>query len=642
MASVFLSYDRDDAARARPVAAALERAGHSVWWDKHIGGGSQYAKEIEQALNTADVVVVLWSSSSVESPWVRDEAGSGRDRGRLVPLSLECTAPPLGFRQFQSIDLGAWKGRGRVPRLPEILSAIERQLKEPGIPAPGEATAVKPRRVGPSLNTWVLIAIGIGMFFVIVGLLIGRPWERSTSARIPSVAVAGTDSSPASQALAQAVSSKLTSLGDLASGKWQLVDAADRAQPDLILQAADANSKATLSLLSGKGHSALWSRDFEAAASATAALQEQVSLTAGRVLGCAAEGLNRGGKPLRQSTLKLYLTACSQLPEADSASYPSIAQGLRQVINDVPALRPAWSKLLLIESQGDVGPDGSDPSQRRALERDIEKVSQLDGKLPELAVARAALLPRRSYVAALKLLDDAHATSPENTNVLAARSQELLVVGRVSDAVADAAQAVALDPTSPDLLANYVLMLAYAGRVEAAKEQMQRARKLWSGTPRVRELQYGFQLRFGDPKDLLQMDEVKQAPPAFQLYVRTRINPSPANIDRFVAMLRQIHARRGVTAGDVAGHAQAYGEFHREEEIYRMIAEVPPKEDISLFSDVAFRPALRRFRQDPRFMAVAKRMGLLDYWEKSGKWPDFCFTDPDQPYDCKKEAAKLK
>ena len=130
MAGVFLSYGRDDANVARVIAASLEKAGHSVWWDENISGGKQYAKEIEHALIGADLVVVLWSPSSVESPWVRDEAGSGRDRARLVPLSIAGTPPPLGFRQFQSIDLGAWKGRGRVPRLREILDAIDRQLKD--------------------------------------------------------------------------------------------------------------------------------------------------------------------------------------------------------------------------------------------------------------------------------------------------------------------------------------------------------------------------------------------------------------------------------------------------------------------------------------------------------------------------------
>jgi adenylate cyclase len=133
MASVFLSYDRDDANTARPIAAALEKAGHSVWWDRQISGGSQFAKEIEQALNNADVVVVLWTRSSVESPWVRDEAGAGRDRGRLVPLSLDETLPPLGFRQFHSIDLGQWSGRGKIPRLKDMLPTFA------GRPDPGSA-----------------------------------------------------------------------------------------------------------------------------------------------------------------------------------------------------------------------------------------------------------------------------------------------------------------------------------------------------------------------------------------------------------------------------------------------------------------------------------------------------------------------
>jgi adenylate cyclase len=177
MASLFLSYARDDADTARAIAAALEKAGHSVWWDKHIGGGSQFAKEIEQALDKADVVLVLWTTHSIESPWVRDEAGAGRDRGRLVPLSLGGTLPPLGFRQFHSIDLGDWSGRGKLPQMEEILAAIERQSKNPGIPGAVETPRAKRQLNRSSLNMWAIIAVAIAMFFVVVGLLIGHPWE---------------------------------------------------------------------------------------------------------------------------------------------------------------------------------------------------------------------------------------------------------------------------------------------------------------------------------------------------------------------------------------------------------------------------------------------------------------------------------
>src|SRR5919205_2889116 len=103
MAGIFLSYDRDDSNAARVVATALEKAGHSVWWDLHVRGGAQFAKVIEEALKAADAVVVLWSKNSVESAWVRDEAAAGRDSARLVPVTIDGTEPPLGFCQFQTI-----------------------------------------------------------------------------------------------------------------------------------------------------------------------------------------------------------------------------------------------------------------------------------------------------------------------------------------------------------------------------------------------------------------------------------------------------------------------------------------------------------------------------------------------------------
>jgi hypothetical protein len=46
-------------------------------------------------------------------------------------------------------------------------------------------------------------------------------------------------------------------------------------------------------------------------------------------------------------------------------------------------------------------------------------------------------------------------------------------------------------------------------------------------------------------------------------------------------------------------------------------------------------------RRDPRFMPLAAQVGLVDYWEKTGKWPDFC-AEPDLPYDGRKRAGALK
>jgi hypothetical protein len=64
-----------------------------------------------------------------------------------------------------------------------------------------------------------------------------------------------------------------------------------------------------------------------------------------------------------------------------------------------------------------------------------------------------------------------------------------------------------------------------------------------------------------------------------------------------------------------------------------------PTAVIASNSYLLFRPAFAAFRKDPRFMGVAKRIGLVDFWRASGRWPDFCEA-PGLPYDCKTEAAK--
>jgi TIR domain len=61
---VFPSYDDEHAARAEPIAAALEGNHYSVWRDRHIRGGAEYNSEIETVVERSDAVVVLWSEKS--------------------------------------------------------------------------------------------------------------------------------------------------------------------------------------------------------------------------------------------------------------------------------------------------------------------------------------------------------------------------------------------------------------------------------------------------------------------------------------------------------------------------------------------------------------------------------------------------
>jgi adenylate cyclase len=121
---VFLSYAREDVEAAKGLADFIAHAGHEVWWDRHIQGGSRFTNEIDRALKDSEAVVVLWSEASVQSAWVQDEAAEGRDSSRLVPVALGSVKPPLGFRQFHTVSLGSWNGDGKPEGVDELLDAI--------------------------------------------------------------------------------------------------------------------------------------------------------------------------------------------------------------------------------------------------------------------------------------------------------------------------------------------------------------------------------------------------------------------------------------------------------------------------------------------------------------------------------------
>ena len=188
MASVFLSYARGDLVWAEGLARVFEQAGHRVWWDRHIDSGAEFGAEIEAALDAADVVVVAWSKASVTSRWVRDEAGVGGDTGRLVPVTIDGSLPPMGFRQFQTLDLVGWKGDQKDGRTGQLLQAIERRLKDKPAVAAAPPTPIKRRfSVGAVRPIWAVAAV---LALVIAAGIIWWSRERTLDAPIrPKIAL---------------------------------------------------------------------------------------------------------------------------------------------------------------------------------------------------------------------------------------------------------------------------------------------------------------------------------------------------------------------------------------------------------------------------------------------------------------------
>jgi tetratricopeptide (TPR) repeat protein len=635
VAKIFLSYARADADKAREIAAVLEEAGHVVWWDRHIKGGAQYGKAIEQALKAADSVVVLWSVESVESTGVRDEAAAGRDSGRLIPIRIDATEPPLGFRQFHALDLSSWTGRGEHPCLTDMLAAV-------GTPSPQlqAGRRAKPRRglkpmVAALLMLVVVVTTGLGAW-----MLIDRP------SSVPTIAVGSADDSPASQSLARDLLVKLGGLQSRAAHPLSLVKERSGPKPTLVFNISAAGSttrpEAAVALFDGKDHSLLWSEDFQQPSGNRADLRQQVAHTAGQVLACAMEGLQSDSGRLTQQPLKLYLKGCAAYADKTSSNVPDLLPPFLQLTTIAPSFAGGWGKLLLVESEFTrMGYDPRSATIVAQLRKHIAAARNLNPHMPEVSLAEAALLPDMSFERRIALLERAVADGPGNAAALSILSENLLTVGRMNEAVEQAQRAVQANPLSPATRDSLIAALTYAGRADQAAAELQRVDQLWPGSSSVLSARFRIHLRYGDPteaKRLIRSGQINiSSTPYVDSFVEARIHPTPANIGEAVGEARSFYDREPTVIYHLA---QVLATFGREEELFPILLNWPYPNKVSFVTDVLFRPALRNVRRDPRLMAIAKRLGLLDYWRNSGQWPDFCF-EADLPYDCKKEAAKL-
>jgi hypothetical protein len=127
MADVFISYSQRDRATAKRLAAFLAARGIDVWWDTAIVGGESFRDAILRELEAARVAIVIWSTNSIGSRFVLDEADRAAATAKLLSVLDQDFQPrfiPMGFGSFQAVPLDdedrivkALEARGIMPRV---------------------------------------------------------------------------------------------------------------------------------------------------------------------------------------------------------------------------------------------------------------------------------------------------------------------------------------------------------------------------------------------------------------------------------------------------------------------------------------------------------------------------------------------
>ncbi|MFM5894957.1 MAG: TIR domain-containing protein, partial [Novosphingobium sp.] len=289
--TVFVSYSRDDLKLVRPIIEAIEAAGYPVWWDGMLSPGERFANSTEAALESARAVVVLWSAKSTTSHWVHDEATRGRDRGCLVPLSVDGSKPPLGFRQFQTYSVNP-RRTASDPGVAAMLHAIAALHDGP---AQRPVTVLRPKGVSRR-------AALVGGGLAAAGVAAGGVWWSgllSSAARANSVAVlpfsnlsGDSESNYFSDGLSAEVRSQLASESLLAVAAQTSSAKFAKAQQDAgtiskALKVAyllegnvrrdDRQVRVSVELIEGASGLSRWAQSFTSELSSAFAVQEQIA-----------------------------------------------------------------------------------------------------------------------------------------------------------------------------------------------------------------------------------------------------------------------------------------------------------------------------------------------------------------------------
>jgi tetratricopeptide (TPR) repeat protein len=200
-------------------------------------------------------------------------------------------------------------------------------------------------------------------------------------------------------------------------------------------------------------------------------------------------------------------------------------------------------------------------------------------------------------------------------------------VGRLREALPYQLIAQATDRWGAPKAAKVALTYANIGNLPVARDWIDKAVQRWPNHSAVRLYRLyiaGFYERPADALAVINSAE-SQAPndddiAIWRSFVEARLAHSPQTNAATVAKIREA-ADQGIISRDIeilmlaelGGAKQAID-----------TANLALDHQQKLEPRFLFTPAARNIRQDPGFVGLAGRMGLIKYWRDTGKRPDFC------------------
>jgi TolB-like protein/Tfp pilus assembly protein PilF len=630
MSDVFVSYKAEDRKRVAPLVEALEADGLTVWWDAQIGGGDEWRRSIEQQLDAAKCVLVVWSkrSTAPEGRFVRDEASRAMERGVYLPVRIDNVRLPLGFGETQALALTGWKSGANDPRYRAVLSAVRAIVG--GIARHEHRAVAHERAVDRRLvlggGAAAVVAAGIGGWFLF------KPGSAEAAGSIAVLPFANLSSDPNqayfSDGLAEELRSALARAGLQVVGRTssEAVRGADAETAARKLGVANiltgsvrrspSTIRVSAQLIKGSDGLERWSQDYDRKPGDVLTIQsniaENVAKALSVALGKAAKAALTLGGTTNAAAQDLYFKANAQLSFDDSE--PSLRHGIG-LLDAAITLDPKFAEAYIVKSYAMsflVDYVDGRTMDFDAYFKQAEAVArQAVALAPGLAAAHAALGSilgsRLNLNAALAEFQAAQALPGEDAPTLVIYSGFLAQIGDARGALAAARKAQAKDPLNWVAYTSEGYALGTAGRLKEAVAACRKAVTIAPKAENARSLLGLALIQAGQNSEAAAV--FSKAPPDFmgrltgEAIIAAREGDRAAS-DRALQRLQQlfgdsaswqyvdIHAQRGEKELALAAVERAW--VVRDPELASM----------------KYDPFAAPVRTEPRFIAIEKKLNF--------------------------------
>lgn len=550
------------------------------------------------------------------------EADRARTDRKLVQLTVDGAPLPMPFDQIQCVNLVGWTGDSQAAGWRTVLASVAQLTGS----APGASAQVA--AAGPGQSSEVILAV--------------LPFDNlSTDPEMQFF------SDGVSEEIIQRLSrgANLKVIGRTSSFQFRGERKADAARTlncshllDGSIQRSAGRVRVNVHLVEASSRTTLWSDRYDRGLEDIFSVQDDISENIAGALDQAFSSFStRGVDP---AVYDLYLRAS---PKSYAPDELRTHIGLLEVATQrAPRFAEAWARLAYLRAWLRFYEPFAGRSASAALvTREAERALALDPQNVDALIADLFVMaPFGRFVEEDAALDRIRQI-PDMGNAKKYIGWFLRAFGRVRESVAEDESAYRLDPLDP-VCANLVALARMAaGRVEEAVPVFEDL------VARVPDMSFPVSSLLRAKAflgDWTAVDELLDLATRRQLrefegglaFIRAKRDPTPENIGSWRADLETRVDETGCVDVSRLVYAAHLGlvDAAFQAAANARLGPVGTSDDVmgpdAYRTSLLFQVGMPELRNDPRFVGLCARLGLVEFWTVTGKWPDCA---DEVPYD---------